>query len=325
MTGVLQEASDQVRPETTESAAQVASGDSLSPFQQQIYETSELAAEGHVVEGISSLGEFLADMAIQRIPDVIAALLAFLVAYATYRLIRTILRRVLRRAKYVRAGVETIVMQAYKLLGMVIISITVLGQLGFNIATIIAGVGIAGLAMSLAARDTLENVMAGVSILADASFAVGDFVTLGQTFGMVEEVTLRSTRLLTPKNEMLIVPNRLMANEAVLSHSAAQMVRVEIPFSIGYPELPDEAREVVLTLTEGDNRLRDDVPSRVVVTSLGDSGVNMALWLYPRHVRDARELRWDYSEQILGALRAAEIEIPFPHIQLKTDPPEHQA
>ena len=321
-----QAAPDSIRSDTTASDMQEVS---LMPpdsaehglhFHERISQASELAYEGHVIESLEALGENLTVMATQRIPDLIAAFLVGVILFGLYRILYGILRRVLQQAKYVRRGLETLVLQAYRLLSLFFIVIVVLGQLGFDIRTIIAGVGIAGVALSFAARDTLENIMSGVSILADSSFSMGDCVILQGTYGTVVEITLRSTRIRTPKNEILIVPNRLMANELVLNHSAYSPLRVELAFSIGYAENPDEAREVVLALTDNDERLREDMPPRVVVTNLGESGVDLSLWLYPRQATDQRELNYDYSERILKALGEADIEIPYPHIHLKMDP-----
>ncbi len=316
-----QVAPDSTRADTTVANMQEASDTLAEGLQlhERISEASELAFEGQVLASLEALVNNLPNLLAQKIPILVGAVLVFAISYTLYRLLHSLLRRVLRRAKYVRRGLETLVLQAYRLLSLVSIGIIVLGQLGFDIKTILTGVGVAGIALSLAARDTLENILSGVSLLADASFGIGDYVIIQGTYGTVQEITLRCTRIRTPKNEILVVPNKLMANELVLNHSVGVPLRVELQFSIGYGENPDEARETVLALADDDERLREDQPPRVVVTSLGDSGVHMSFWMYPKEPFRERELVYDYSERILEALREANIEIPFPHIHLKMD------
>ncbi len=290
-------------------------------LQDRISEASELVYQGRAQEGLDTLTEHLLSSIADHVPQLFGALIVLVVLYALYRLVYVILSRVLRRARYVRLGLETLALQAFRLLSLISIFVVVLGQMGLEVGTIIAGVGLAGIALGLAARDTLENILSGVSILADASFRIGDAVILQGTYGVVQEITLRSTRIRTRKNEILVVPNKIMANELVLNHSVESALRVELPFSIGYGEHPDEARETVLALTDDDERLREDESSRVVVTRLAESGVDLALWIYPKDPVLERELAYDYTERILEALREANIEIPYPHVHLKVDQP----
>jgi len=95
-----------------------------------------------------------------------------------------------------------------------------------------------------------------------------------------------------------------------------KLLRVEIPFGIAYKEFPEEARRIVLSLTENDERLRPSPPSSVVVTKLNDSSVDMVLFLHPVDPTIEVPLRFEYTERIREALREADIEIPFPHLQL---------
>ncbi len=96
-------------------------------------------------------------------------------------------------------------------------------------------------------------------------------------------------------------------------------LRVRVPFGIAYKENPKAARAVVLALTEGDRRLHPDYAAAVMVTELADSSVNMELRL---HLKDGKlevPIRFEYQEKVFDALKAAGIEIPFPHLQLFVD------
>ena len=93
------------------------------------------------------------------------------------------------------------------------------GQLGFQIASVLAGLGIVGLAVGLAAQDTLANLVAGITILWDRPFRIGDNVTVAGTYGPVQAIGLRTTRILTNDQIDAILPNKTIINEKILNHT----------------------------------------------------------------------------------------------------------
>ena len=191
-----------------------------------------------------------------------------------------------------------------------------LGQLGFNITGLLAGLGVAGLALGFAAKDTLANFIAGMTILWDRPFRVGDRVEIDGEFGQVKRITLRSTRIHTNQNVVVIIPNQSVVNNKIINHTMQASTRVDVQFGIAYKEDIDETRRTVLALTEGDERLRARPGPDVVVTELAESSVNLALrfWLVNPHTEVPIE--YEYIERIKKALDRAGIEIPFPHRSL---------
>ena len=142
---------------------------------------------------------------------------------------------------------------------------------------------------------------------------------LFDTFGTVDEITLRSTRIRTLDNQIAILPNAKVIAEKVINHTKLSTLRINVPFGIAYKESPEAARQVVLGLTEEDKRLHPDYPPRVVVLELGDSSVNMALRLFLKDPSLEVPILLEYQEKVFDALKAAGIEIPFPHLQLFID------
>ena len=279
----------------------------------------DLIYTGQYAEAMAHLGRHLASEAAELGPKVLGALLVLVIFYSLYRVLYRLLRRILRRSNYIRRGLETLVMQSFRLGSFIFIGIMVLQTVGIDPSALIAGIGIAGIALGFAARDTVENIISGVSILVDQPFRIGDTVIVEGTYGVISEITLRTTRIRTPKNEVLVVPNQQMANEKVLNHTIAGALRIEIPFSVAYKEYPDEARKIVLALTHGDDRLLEHPAPRVVVNALNSSSIDLSLWVYVPNARHERQITYDYTEDIREALRKADIEIPFPHVQLKLD------
>lgn len=289
------------------------------PFDSLISQTADYLYTGQLDNAVELVSFALAHEIALFAPKLIVALLLLVFLYLLYRVLYMVLRRVLHRTGYIRPGLETLVLQGFRLTCYIGIGITTLQSIGINPATLVAGIGVAGIAMGIAARDTVENIISGVSILADGAIKIGDVVIFNQTYCAVKEITLRTTRLRTPKNETLIVPNRMMANDPVRNHTVGGNLRIEIPFSIAYKEFPQQARKVLLKLPAGDSRLSMANEPEVVVSALNDSSIDMMLWVYVDDPSKEREIIFDYTERIREALRAAGIEIPFPHMQVMMD------
>ncbi len=301
---------------STSDSLQVASVPDTTNFTQDLVDVGMLVAEGQFSDAWDRMTLALETSFVDLWPKIVAAVLILAVLYWGYRALFSLLRRILHKSNIVQPGLESLLMQGFRLLSLILIGLTVLQTLGINPAAMITGIGVAGLAFGFAARDTVENILSGVNILTDKAFRIGDTLIVNDIYCVVEQITLRTTRLRTPKNEVLIVPNQQMANERILNHTIADALRIEIPFSIAYKEHPQQARKVILALTEDDPRILEDPTPSVVVTALNDSSVDLALWVYVADPKEERQIIYYYTEAIREGLRQANIEIPFPHLQI---------
>jgi len=247
------------------------------------------------------------------------ALAAFLVLYIIYKLIDKTLHRVLSHSRGIDAGLQSLLQKSYQVVAFVFIGSIVLGQVGVNVTALVAGLSIAGIAVGFAARDSLENFISGVTILVDQPFRVGDHIVVDGEYGRVSEITLRSTRIQTVRNEVMVLPNTEMITQRVVNHTKQNTLRIDISFGIAYKEFPEEARQALLPLVEDDDRVLPTPAPSVVVTSMGESSVDMILRFYINDPSQELPVRWEYTEKVREALREAGIEIPFPHRQLFLD------
>lgn len=293
--------------------------DAIGNLSRGVGEAGKLLLQGEWEAVFDQLGNSFVDLLIALVPSLLTSLFVFLVFYGIYRIIASLLRRVLDRNSKIDTGLKSLLLKVFRIVAHIFIIIMVVANFGINVTALITGLGIVGIAVGLAARDTLENFISGLTIIVDAPFRVGDNVVVDGTFGTVEDITLRSTRLRTLNNEVMVMPNTQMINQKVINHSMLDVLRIEIPFGIAYNEYPQEARAVVLALTESDERLHPDHPPSVVVTTLNDSSVDLVLRLYLKNPDDEIPVKAEYMERVLTALKQANIEIPFPHLQLHID------
>ena len=302
-----------------DSARAAADSTAIGRFSSDLNEASRLLLSGEWGQLWNKVYAGTINLLVDFLPRLLLALIVFLILYAFFQLLSQGLHHMLNRSKRVDVGLQNLLLKSYRVVTLFIIAVVVLAQLNVDVTALVAGLGIAGIALGFAARDSLENFISGITILVDRPFRIGDNIEIDGQFGSVEEITLRSTRVRTLNNQIMVMPNTLMITQKLINHTMLKTIRVEVPFGIAYKEHAEEARKVALATTEGDKRLHPDYAPKVVVTGLGASSVDLSMRLYLRNPKLEIPVRFEYIEKVREALRAADIEIPFPHLQLFID------
>jgi len=253
----------------------------------------------------------LRDRAIDFLPSLGAALVVLIVAFLLYRVTAGILRGLLRRT-HADSAVQDIVLRLVKFLVFAFALVMAAGQLGFQVGSVLAGLGIVGLTVGLAAQDSLANLVAGITILWDRPFHIGDNVTIAGTYGQVRQIGLRTTRLLTVDQVDAILPNKMVINEKILNHTLTPQLRLNVPVGIGYDADIGAARQALLAAVAGHPQLAEDPKPKVVVKELGDSAVQLELRAWLRDPHKEREVFCELLELAKVTLDQAGIEMPFP-------------
>ena len=245
------------------------------------------------------------------LPALFRALIVIVALYLFYRAVSGVLKGVMRRANADPAVHEIgLRLVRYVLLGLAVIM--ALAQLGFDVASVLAGFGIVGLAVGLAAQETLANLIAGLTILWDRPFRIGDNVTIAGTFGQVKQIGLRTTRILTVDRLDAILPNKDVINEVIINHTLSPQLRLAVPLSIAYKEDTRVARKVLLEAVAGHPLVLDEPKPKLVVTKLGESSVDLELRVWLKDPFTERDALMEMLELSKIALDEAGIEIPFP-------------
>ncbi len=149
-----------------------------------------------------------------------------------------------------------------------------------NLTSWIASAGIVGIAVGFAAKDSLANLFAGVFILADAPYQIGDFIVLdGGTRGVVTEIGIRSTRLLTRDDVEVTLPNALIANGQIVNQTQGPYdnMRVRVQVAAAYGSDVDQVTEVLLSCAAGIAHVSSNPEPKVRFRTFGDSGLNFEL------------------------------------------------
>jgi small conductance mechanosensitive channel len=256
------------------------------------------------------------DMGIVFAPKLLAALFVMLAFWVLFKVTQPALRSMLRRADFAEALVRLLIDNVYKMTIFGFGVITAASQVGINIGAALAGLGVAGIAVGFAAQDSVANTIAGFLIFWDKPFQVGHFVSTQGAYGEVTSITMRTTRIRTPNNTYVVIPNRKIIEDPLINHSMYGHTRVDVPIGIAYKERVDAAREALLAAARADREVLDDPGAEVIVTELGGSSVNLQIRVW---IADAAEERGVFARVLEASKRAldeAGIEIPFPHLQL---------
>ena len=249
------------------------------------------------------------------LPSLVSAFLLIVVFWLTNKAIQKMLSAALARMKIVRQT-RGLMLRTARVAIYVFAALTVADQSGINITSLLAGVGIMGLALSFAAQDTISNIISGVVIVIDGPFQEGDWISMGEMHATVTEVRLRTTVLTTFDNETVIVPNKQLVQERVINYTLTPRTRIRVSIGIAYKENIDKARNIMLQEIKDDTRILTDPPPVVIVSDLGASSVNLQLRFWAEDPLLKFGLMWEYTEKCKVALDRAGIEIPFPHMQL---------
>ncbi|HBM48817.1 MAG TPA: mechanosensitive ion channel protein MscS, partial [Marinobacter sp.] len=171
--------------------------------------------------------------------------------------------------------------------------------------------------------STLSNFIAGITLLIERPFRIGDWVTINGQDGKVVKIALRTTWLRTRDNIFTMIPNDSVASSDIVNYSAEGATRLNIPVGIAYKESAKAAREVIMPvlLSHPEVLQSAGMEPRVVLKNLGDSSVDLEvkIWITPDNLDVQPRIMADVLEQIKEALDDAGIEIPFPHLQLFID------
>ncbi|MCB8985428.1 MAG: mechanosensitive ion channel family protein [Ardenticatenaceae bacterium] len=247
--------------------------------------------------------------------NLIVGLVVFGIYLLVWILVRWLVRPALKRANLDETA-TTFIMTLLKFGLLAIGAINALNAAGVNTTAFLASLGIAGITLGFAARDAFSNLISGFLIFIDRPFVIGDLVEIGDNYGRVEQITLRSTRIITVDGKMLAVPNSDIINKTVASYTNFPHLRLNIPVTVGVSENVERVRRILLDIVRNDPNYLSDPAPRVVVTQLNDYNVEVELQAWIKDERAHIPLRFALREAVFDQLNAAGVEMPFETLQV---------
>jgi MscS family membrane protein len=209
-----------------------------------------------------------------------------------------------------------IVRKAAKVFLVVIGAVMVIQNLGYSVASLLAGIGLGGAALAFASKDTVANFFGSIVIFVDRPFQIGDWVEVGEVEGTVEEVGIRVTTIRTFANSVITIPNAQFTTTAINNWSRMKKRRITLTVGLTYDATPGDLRQAVdaiRAIIRHDERLDQDF-FLVNFHDFGPSSLDIFCYLFTRTTNwaDHMQIREDFMLEVMEAMQNLHLSFAFP-------------
>ncbi|MDA8429110.1 MAG: mechanosensitive ion channel [Geobacteraceae bacterium] len=218
------------------------------------------------------------------------------------------------RSKAYDEPVSNLIVKVVKLLIIGFIGLMALGQMGVQITPLIAGIGVAGVGLSLAMQGILGNLVAGLTIIFSKPFAIGEYIELLGVHGQVTDIDLFSTTLLHADNSRVIVPNRKIVGEIL--HNYGNIRQLDLAVAIGYGTDLTLALSTVSAILQHTPTVLTEPAPVVGIAALNESSIALAIKPWVK-VEDFIPAQAAIYQAVIERFRDRKIEIPFPRREIQ--------
>lgn len=191
--------------------------------------------------------------------------------------------------------------------------ITAMNNAGFDVGAMLAGVGIGGIAMAMAAKDFVANIFGGITVFIDKPFKVGDRIVVDGIDGTVKEIGIRSSRIITPQGRMVTIPNNSFTSSAVENVTAEPSRKISIALGLTYDTSPEQIQEAINILsTIISERTDTEDEFTVWFSSFGDFSLNVNCTYYINKSGHWANTQGGINMEVLKQFNAAKLDFAFP-------------
>lgn len=265
---------------------------------------------------MKAIRAFFAMWNVPVVVTICKVILIAVVGSVLIRLINRTLKKILENSKLEKAAhslIRTLVKTIlYVLLGLILAS-----SLGIDVTGIVALASVASLAVSLALQNMLANVIGGFTLLYTHPFSSGDYVEIAGQSGTVMEVGIAYTRLTTPDNKLVAIPNNAVVSAEIVNYTATGTRRVEVNISASYDTDPDAVVEALLEAARDERVLPDPAPF-ATLTTYGESAIGYTLRVWVK-TDDYWDVHHKINRQIIDLFRQKGLQMTYPHLNVHLD------
>lgn len=263
-------------------------------------------------ETIQSVNSFFSNLKLQNI---ITIVLLFAGCMVAMKIILKLVDRAFYRLE-VEKSLHTFVHAALRVILWLVTLCIVLDYVGVPMTSLVALLGVLGLAVSLAIQGTLSNLAGGIQILVSKPFKAGDYVEAGGVGGTVKEVGLAYTKLATVDNKVISIPNGQISGEQIINYSSAERRRVDLVFGVSYDSQPQQVIACIKGVVGAHPKALFTPEPFVRMSALKDSAIEYTLRVWCA-TQDYWDLYFDLLEQVKAAFDQNGIEIPYNQLDVR--------
>ena len=246
--------------------------------------------------------------------NIVISVIIFVIGRQILKILHRLMNRALERGN-ADPGFVKFMDSALSILFNVFLAFIIIGQLGFNTASIVTILGASLLAVGMSLQGSLANVAGGILLILARPFRVGHYIESEYGDGTVTMIGLVYTTITTKDNRVLTIPNSQISNCAVTDCNANPVRRLDLQVGISYDSDIRRAKEILQKICEDSPHVLKDPPTSIFVDSLGESAVHLGLYCYVAS-SDFLGSKWDLTEAIKLRFDEGGIKIPFPQVQV---------
>jgi small-conductance mechanosensitive channel len=195
--------------------------------------------------------------------------------------------------------------------------VAALREMGFHLSVLLGAAGVMSVAIGFASQTSASNLISGLFLIGEGSFAIGDTIRVGSTEGEVLAIDLLSVKLRTADNLYVRIPNEQLIKTEVVNQTRFSIRRINLPIGIAYKEDISRVRAILLAIAARNPRCLDEPLPQVIMQGFGDSALNLHFQVWVRR-ENFSDVRNHLQEDIKRAFDEAGVEIPFPQISVNT-------
>ena len=226
------------------------------------------------------------------------------------------LKKVLEKSKLEKAA-HSLIRTLVKTVLYVMFALVLASSIGIDVTGIVALASVASLAISLALQNMLANVIGGFTLLYTHPFSSGDYVEIAGQSGTVQEVGIAYTRLTTPDNKLVSIPNSAVVAAEIVNYTVTGTRRVEVNVTAAYSADPDVVVAALLKAAQDDRVLADPAPF-ATLTAYGESAISYTVRVWVK-TEDFWDVYHNINRGIMDTFREQNIELTYPHLNVHLD------
>ena len=252
--------------------------------------------------------------AVNNFHSILLFLIVLVVGFIAAKLALRILKRIVKRSQLNGTAGNFLLSLAKAAIAALYI-IILLSMLGVDTTSLVAIFSVLTLAISLSVQDVIANLASGITLVVTKPFEEGNFVDIGGSAGTVEKILITCTKLKTTDNKVITIPNSTVTSSKITNYSVKPTRRIEFTFSAAYGSDVELVKSTILGVIQKHDLVLTDPAPLVRLAEHGDSSLNFVtrVWV---NSGDYWTVTYDLQEQVLAAMEAADIQIPFPQMDV---------
>ena len=258
----------------------------------------------------------LAGLGNYALASVLPAVLLLVLGIIVVRIIMKLVGKALEKSKLEKAA-HTLIKSVIRVGLYLLLLLTVASALGIDVTGVVALASVLTLAISLALQNALSNVVGGFTLLTNDPFNSGDYVEIAGQSGTVKEIGLTYTKLITPDNKTISIPNSSVVSAEIVNYTTAGTRRVDVNVSASYDAPVEKVLEALTEAGDVPTRLEEQLPT-AAVTAYGDSAIEYTLRVWCRSA-DFWDTTCNVKKRVKAVFDEKGIEMTYPHLNVHLD------